>query len=335
MPIRELILRSSVCRSVLELGQKNINFGAMDQNERRTKTIVVRNSSEWPLLYAIRKSGSIASGDLLLSDGRLGVIRAYGRREVEFVFEPSLAGPYQEKLLVENILDRTNNQEVIIKANIKKPANFFLQSQSLNFGACLLGQTCSIPQTILICNTSYKSNRIFEVKVDSQELLFGRFQMDVVFEVMEYVAEEDPSKRRKRPLMLLSKEVEEEIERVEQKIKIAERKARKDKVKHLISRLEKLRMGIMADDFDENVDSASENSSISVRPKRCRSILTLSLEPREIRKVLVYIKANPVDLPIRRTLKDAGFEYFSANIHVNEAKNTDMMKKVCNDMNNV
>lgn len=45
----------------MELGHKHINFGNMRKNERREKTLVLKNLSEMPLLYRIRKSGSVAS----------------------------------------------------------------------------------------------------------------------------------------------------------------------------------------------------------------------------------------------------------------------------------
>jgi len=46
----------------MELGHKHINFGQMTTGERREKTILIKNLSEVPLMYMIRKSGSIASG---------------------------------------------------------------------------------------------------------------------------------------------------------------------------------------------------------------------------------------------------------------------------------
>ena len=98
IPVRELLLRSSLCRSIMELGQRHINFGLLEKNEKRTKTIIIRNNSESPLLYSIRKSGSIASGDLILYDGKMGIIRAYGKKEIDFVFDPTLPGIFHEKL---------------------------------------------------------------------------------------------------------------------------------------------------------------------------------------------------------------------------------------------
>ena len=249
IPVRELMLRSSICRSVMELGQKNINFGNMDKGEQRTKTLVIRNRSEAPLLYAIRKSGSIASGDVLISDAKLGVIRGYGKKEVEFVFEPSLAGTFHERLVIENVQDPENDQTLVVKANIRKPSNFFLERLDINFGVCLVNETCLNVQQIVISNTSTKQTRTFEVRFDPSDLKFKRCEGDILFNIIEEDDEledsKDPGKRRK---VILSKEMEEQIESLEQKLKIAKRKGRDDKVQKLSTKLEKLRSGKTDDD---------------------------------------------------------------------------------------
>jgi hypothetical protein len=53
IPVRELLVRSSLCRSILEIGQRNINFGLVAKREIRSKTIVINNRSESPLLYVV------------------------------------------------------------------------------------------------------------------------------------------------------------------------------------------------------------------------------------------------------------------------------------------
>ncbi|KAI8917062.1 hypothetical protein DFJ77DRAFT_331406 [Powellomyces hirtus] len=266
IPVRELLLRSSLCRSIMELNQKNINFGSMDKTEHRTKSIVIRNNSEAPLLYAIRKSGSIASGDLILGDGRMGVVRAYGKREVEFMFDPSLAGPFHERLSIENVQDRTNDQSISVKATIRKPAPFTLESLEVDFGACLVNELCPVVQHIVISNTSFKKTRTFEVRVDPEDLRFkgcsASFSFDLVDKDDDYVDEAggqdtsgEPKRRRRRPLLMLSKEMEEEIEHLEQKLKIAKRKGYKDKVKKVLAKLDKLRAGIVDDEYTEKEEA--------------------------------------------------------------------------------
>lgn len=53
IPVRELLVRSSLCRSILEIGQRNINFGLVAKRELRSKTIVINNRSENPLPYVV------------------------------------------------------------------------------------------------------------------------------------------------------------------------------------------------------------------------------------------------------------------------------------------
>lgn len=268
IPVRELMLRSSLCRSIMELNQKNINFGSLNKNEHRTRTIVIRNNSEAPLLYALRKSGSIASGDLIIGDGRMGVVRAFGKREVEFMFDPSLAGPFHEHITIENVQDRENDQVISVKANIRKPAPFFIESLSVDFGPCLINEVCPAVQRIVISNTSFKKTRTFEVRIDPHELGFrgctGAFTFDLVDNDDDFVDDigepgvDGERKRRRRPLMMLSKEMEEEIEHLEQKLKIAKRKGRKDKVKKLIEKLDNLRAGVVDDEYVEKEPKKKE-----------------------------------------------------------------------------
>lgn len=197
IPVREVILRAQLCRSIMDLGQKNINFGLVERNERHAKSIVLHNRSETPLLYAIRKSGSIASGDIILGAGRYGVVRAFGKREIDFVFEPTLAGPFVERLVVENIRDRTNDRVLLLKALVRKPSTFFIKSLELAFGPCLVDQTCSRVETIVFTNTN-KQSRLFEIRVDPNDANFGEYYGE-----FDFVVEDDDSNKA------LSKEAEE------------------------------------------------------------------------------------------------------------------------------
>lgn len=258
IPVREIILRSQLCRSVMDLGQKNINFGLVERNERHAKTIILHNRSETPLLYAIRKSGSIASGDIDLDVGRYGVVRSYGKREVDFVFEPTLSGPFMEKLIIENIRDRTNDQVLLLKAQVRKPSTFLIKSLELSFGCCLVDQSCTRVETIILTNTN-KQSRMFEVRVDPNEVIFGRYYGEFEFDVKE----DDTN--------TISKEAEEEIENLEQKLKIAKRKAQPDKVKKYIRKLAKLKNLDNGKD-DSDSDSGKKDKSATKPPKSVASI---------------------------------------------------------------
>ncbi|KAI8577331.1 hypothetical protein K450DRAFT_252656 [Umbelopsis ramanniana AG] len=254
IPLRELIVRSHLCRSVMDLGQKNINFGLLERNERRTKSIILHNRSETSLLYTIRKSGSIASGDIMLGSGRHGVVRAFGKREIDFVFEPTLPGQFMERLVVENIRDRENDQVVLVKANVRKPSTFFIKSLQMNFGVCFMGQLCSRVETIVITNTN-KQSRTFEIRTDPKEMQFDFCTVD-----FDYVVEDDNEGT-------LTKEQEEEIETLEQKLKIARRKGHADKVKKYLKKLAKLKKTTFEIESNLHGEPESERSSSTAPPE--------------------------------------------------------------------
>ena len=150
---------------MLELGQPHINFGHMDKGDQRERKIWIQNRSEWALRYCIRKSGSIASGDIRLGRGRYGIVPGYGKRGVDFTFSPSLSGPFYERLLVENIADHDNDQAIVLKANVRKVANFAIDPTSLDFGTCSSQDLVSMPESVLLSNTTAKQ-RAFVVRLD-------------------------------------------------------------------------------------------------------------------------------------------------------------------------
>ncbi|KAF9189592.1 hypothetical protein BGZ50_000692 [Haplosporangium sp. Z 11] len=241
IPLREIIVRSSLVRSIMDLGQNNINFGVMDKGEKRTKTIVIQNRSKEPLLYHIRKSGSIASGDIILGNGKSGVVRGYSKKEVDFIFEPSLSGLYHEKLAIENIQDPESSRILSVKANIRKPKHFSIDSQEVDFGPCSIGRK-SAPKRITVTNST-KQTRTFEVRVDPHEMMPLSTEGHYGGEI-EFALEDDAGQA------VVTKEMEDEIEILEQKLKIAKRKGREDKVLKVSARLSLLRKGGVEDKVD-------------------------------------------------------------------------------------
>ena len=90
-PVRELLVTAKICRSMMDLAQKNINFGDIRLDDHKAKTLVINNLSEVPLVYRVRKTGSMASLDLKISkEDRTGIIRPY-RNRVSFSIYGCLA----------------------------------------------------------------------------------------------------------------------------------------------------------------------------------------------------------------------------------------------------
>ncbi|GMF35281.1 unnamed protein product [Phytophthora fragariaefolia] len=116
--VRELLLKSRVCRSVMNVNQKNINFGRIATSSKSSKRLVVQNMSATPLVYSVEKTGSISSGFLQIKEGEVGVVKAFGTKEICFQFQPTLAGPFEEKLKIINVQDPENSVSVTIKAKL-------------------------------------------------------------------------------------------------------------------------------------------------------------------------------------------------------------------------
>ncbi|KAN0065717.1 hypothetical protein ACQY0O_000847 [Thecaphora frezii] len=355
LPVRDLMLRSNTCRSLLELGQPHINFGHMEKGDAKTRKILIQNRSEWALRYCIRKSGSIASGDIKFSSGRYGVVPGYGKREVEFVFSPSMSGAFQEKLVVENVADRDNDQVVVLKANVRKVPNFAVDPSAIDFGALFPGRL-STPESFVLSNTTSKP-RSFVIAIDSHHLLFQRCIVDVALSM----AGDDNVKGT------LTREEEEEVEHISQKLKIASRKGNLNKVKKYEERL--LELGVKpasstaadlakdspadagAETFDiagrngdegganDNGDGDKAMASEAATPKlkRISSNVTCALAPNQSKRLVLRVRASAVQSAIRPDQADpserggpekAGVEEIEVAVKVHEVKNQDETKVV-------
>ncbi|EPQ31126.1 uncharacterized protein PFL1_01315 [Pseudozyma flocculosa PF-1] len=345
LPVRDLMIRSNTCRSLLELGQPHINFGHMEKGDAKTRRILISNRSEWALRYCIRKSGSIASGDIKFSGGRYGVVPGYGKREVEFVFSPSMSGTFQEKLVVENVADRDNDQVVVLKANVRKVSNFAVDPSTIDFGAISPGKL-STPESFVLSNTTSKP-RSFVIAIDPHDLLMERCIVDVALSM----ASDGDVKGT------LTREEEEEVEHLSQKLKIASRKGNLDKVKKYEERLSQLgvkpsspmvasasQAGDEGAEGEQGVEDAStakalasEASLTTTKLKRISSNVTCALSPNQSKRLVLRVRASAVQSAIRPDQADpaerggpekAGVESVEVAVKVHEVKNQDETKVV-------
>ncbi|KAF9351228.1 hypothetical protein BGX26_010721 [Mortierella sp. AD094] len=366
IPLREIMVRSSLVRSIMDLGQNNINFGTMDKGEKRTKTIVIQNRSKEPLLYHIRKSGSIASGDILLGNGKSGVVRGYSKKEVDFIFEPSLSGVYHEKLAIENIQDPESSRTLSIKANIRKPKHFSIDSQEVDFGTCCVGKKTA-SKRITVTNST-KQTRTFEVRVDPHEMMPLSTESHHYGGEIEFTLEDDPAGQA-----VVTKEMEDEIEILEQKLKIAKRKGREDKVLKVTARLSLLRKGGVEDKTDspqatpdaseatptqektleltngdqtssptvdtsvKGVPAATPTSATPVTTptvketpkfKRTDHSIVFTLEGGKTKSVSAYFTALRDQLPVTNGVAEKDRLRLQGKIYVHEHKNRDICRDV-------
>jgi hypothetical protein len=198
-------------------------------------------------LFRLRTSGSIASGDLKLGLGRYGVISAFGRKEVEhFSFTPSLSGTYNENIVIENVLDTLNDQNVAVKANVRKAPTFTIEPPLVDFGSVDIDPSVPPPDKIgfTLTNVS-KHERTFVVSIKP-------------FDETDQPCFVDLSLSRDDVGTALSKTEEEEVENIHQKLKIAKRKQKKDKVAKYESRLVELGQPVPADAEAEESEATDD-----------------------------------------------------------------------------
>lgn len=120
---RDVVLTVQACKSVMNISPlRQLNFGVVSCGEQKDKEFTIVNLSEAPLLYEAKKGGNDGSNDLRLNIGTRtrGVVRPYFTKAVQFIFSPSRLGYFEEKILLENRLDRTAGCEVVVKAFVKE-----------------------------------------------------------------------------------------------------------------------------------------------------------------------------------------------------------------------
>ena len=134
---------------------------------------------------------------------------------------------YNERLLLRNISDSTNNQIVHIKANVFQSRTFFLKSLDLDFGTCLIDEEST--QYVQIQNVSVKP-RSFTISIDKFGFRYCNAKITFILEndkkdqnqptissVNSLTFTLEPEKFQKikvilRPQLIPKEEIDEEIE---------------------------------------------------------------------------------------------------------------------------
>ncbi|KAJ1964266.1 hypothetical protein GGI12_001535 [Dipsacomyces acuminosporus] len=284
LPVRRFLVQASLCRSEFGIGQKSINVGNMQVDETSRKYLLIQNRAETPLMYAIRKTGSIASGDIQFVDNnRYGVVRGFDSRKIVFVFSPSLTGVYNEQISISNVLNILGGKTATLKAVVRRPSKFYIQSLRLEFcrppaadeheadGGSVttrllrIGQRSDATQVLVIKNMTAK-RRHFVVRPFADEHAYSALssaaeqqqQMPAQPEGMPNAQQAQgglPTCTRLTldplfpedavsalpPAKVLDRETEEKIESLEQKLKIAVRKNKPEKIEKYRGKLAKLR----------------------------------------------------------------------------------------------
>lgn len=273
-----------VCTSRLLIAQRNIQVGFVRRNEARSRYIILENKSEMSLHYAIRKSGSIASACLHFTTGLYGLIPPYKTREVHFVLKPTMSGQYSEIVTFENVLNRSDSQEVRLKATIRNLPTFSVDASSLEYGKITPGQSM-FSRVIELSNMSFGSRR-FELLSRNLTSAFGNYVVNVLFESL------GPQH------VILSKETAEQIEKQLQKLKIATRKNQVEKQKKIAKKLAKLRAGNDSGDSSPNTSASEDDAQVAAQWNHC--VISLQGRRSQAIRISLYVQPSGTDAPSER-----------------------------------
>ncbi|KAJ2234620.1 hypothetical protein H4R99_004374 [Coemansia sp. RSA 1722] len=322
LPVRRFLIQASLRRADLDIGQKSINVGNMQVDESCRKYLVIQNRSDAPLMYAIRKTGSIASGDIRFVDNnRYGVVRAFDSRKIVFVFCPALHGVYSEQISIANVLDPSGGKTATLKAVVRRPSKFYIQTLLLDFSdpdgstsPSVLALGCrSHHFRLLVIRNMTPKTRVLSVRavdVDSTApvTLSAVFPPDVA-------VSQDADR-------LLDRETMEKIEALEQKIKIAVRKNYPDKIEKYRGKIAKLR----------NAQSSADDPASAVIERIADDTeLIVTLQPNGDARIPVFVVAKPAANAAGSIDVDSGtYDIISASgqLVVHEVKDKDNVKTV-------
>ena len=207
-------------------------------------------------------------------------------------------------IVIENVLDPYNDQNVSVKANVRKRPTFTIEPPTLDFGAFQTGSKWPGSTSFVLTNVS-KHERAFLIEVHLSDA-------EAFAEISLACDDRDAG-------AALSKVQEEELEGLLQKLKIAQRKGKADKISKYESRL--VELGVSAESTtDSDFDSAEDGPSAAGTPvieapallQSAVSSISLALQPSMKTKIIVELLPRPGRAgPLYTTIK------------VNDRKNTD------------
>lgn len=267
-------LSYSLCGTSFDLaGQKTKDFGDVNIGTRKSTKLSIVNRCKSVLFMMITKSRSVTAGHIRIENSDHQAIylsvRPFATREVELTFYPGIKGDFDEKINLVNVLDPQNYVVLALKATVTKADTFDVSPDSWNFSNVVIPQISEAAPTrvgarFAVTNTS-KARRQIRLALDTSNLnlestdgqgtgaitpsaLLGLKGVEVKVQVdMDLNGSSSGSTRK----------IEEQIEKLEQKLKIYERKKKMDKLEVGVKRLEALRRTLMGEEIDLNAPDSS------------------------------------------------------------------------------
>ncbi|KAG5512481.1 hypothetical protein GH5_08447 [Leishmania sp. Ghana 2012 LV757] len=278
-----------LCGTSFELnGQKTKNFGEVNIGVKKTTKLPIVNRCNSFLYLHLSKSRSVTAEHIRLenSDKRsiFLTIRPYASREIELTLYPGIKGVFQENIRVSNILNIKNTITMTLKATVTKADTFEISPDSWTF-EMVVPPSLSVPTLMATSPTSLKvdeatvvANTRVGAKFTVSNTSNTRRQIVVRLELSSTVAASGTSaaspylsfegvKVAVQMDMMLSgagsistRKLEEQIEKLEQKLKIYVRKKKAEKAENTLRKIETYRLALRGEEVDLTALEAAQSS---------------------------------------------------------------------------
>lgn len=274
-----------LCGTSFELnGQMTKNFGDVNIGVKKVTKLPIVNRCNSFLFLRISKSRSVTAGHIRMegSDKQsiFLTIRPYAMYEVELTLYPGIKGTLEEKICVTNVINIQNSVVMTLKAFVTKADTFEISPDSWSFDVLLPGSTTNAAAAaaasppgntedgvalalaagalstragakFTVSNTSTTRRQII-VRVDTGNNTASA-QVTTAYPFLNF-----PGVRMAVQLDMMlssqssgsSRKLEEQIEKLEQKLKIYIRKKKLDKVENATKKIEAYRLALKGEEVD-------------------------------------------------------------------------------------
>ncbi|CBZ31225.1 hypothetical protein, conserved [Leishmania donovani] len=277
-----------LCGTSFELnGQKTKNFGEVNIGVKKTTKLPIVNRCNSFLYLHLSKSRSVTAEHIRMenSDRRsiFLTIRPYASREIELTLYPGIKGVFQEKIRVSNILNIKNTITMTLKATVTKADTFEISPDSWTF-EMMVPSSSSVP--VLMTSSppfpkaeeaAAAANTRMGAKFTVSNTSNARRQIVVRLELNSGAAASNVSaanpylsfagvKVAVQLDMTLSgatsvsaRKLEEQIEKLEQKLKIYVRKNKTEKAENAMRKIAAYRLALKGEEVDLTALEAAQS----------------------------------------------------------------------------
>jgi len=241
----------NVATSVSFLSSHSLNFGDVQCNSKAQYNIDLVNESAVPLLFRIETKPPV-----FIDKFPVGIVFPLTNFQIPLTLSPRIQGKIDSYIKVMNTFNPIEEQRIRIKANVYRRSNFYVNPADIDFGPISAGSS-SNPVSVFVTNTSN----------EEVTFTFSHINKDRGFckPLMMYQIQ-NLSERR------LNEAIKLQIDKLQCKLKIYERKKKVDK----ISSLQKL-----IDDLSNTQVKESETNLKQLGAKYMDR-LTIRAEPLQV-----------------------------------------------------